>query len=180
MGRNGADWGLTFCSALRMSSDVKTEPAKTSVRLNGTFEHTLDDKKRLQIPSKWRSEHSPTEWTAVLWPNNGFLIAMPTFAYTEMTLKLERRGRGDRGARDLLRYFSENSADLVIDKAGRVPLPEKLLNEVSIEKEVMLVGMGSEFEIWPLARFREKAVIKPEMAELNIAKYLSESEEPLC
>lgn len=179
-GGNGRERDAKVSFSPDMSNDLKTEPANESVRLNGTVEHSLDDKRRLQFPSRWRSENGAMEWTAVLWPNMGFLIAMPTASYTQMIQKLERRGRGDQNARNLMRYFSENSSDLSMDKTGRVALPEKLLKEVGIEKDVMLVGMGAEFEIWPLTRYREKAVVTAEVAEMNIQKYLTESEEAPC
>jgi MraZ protein len=149
------------------------------MRYNGKVEHSLDDKRRLQIPSKWRPESGEMTWIGVCWPKSGCLNVMSSDSYFEMIDTLEDRGRGDREARDLIRFLSVNSGDLAMDKAGRVMLPENLATAAGIVKDVTLVGAGREFEIWPREKY-ESAVPSAEIAELSFAKLLSKKKESVC
>lgn len=162
-----------------MSSVTQTEPAaRRPMRYNGKVEHSLDDKRRLQIPAKWRPEGEMT-WIGVCWPKSGCLNVMSSESYFEMIDALEDRGRGDREARDLIRFLSVNSGDLVMDKAGRVMIPENLALAAGLQKDATLVGAGREFEIWPREKY-EAAIPSAEVAEVSFAKLLSKKKEVPC
>lgn len=58
-------------------------------------------------------------------------------------------------ARAWQRIFLGNACDVEIDSAGRVLISPELRAAVGLEKEVMMLGMGSHFEIWDAARLAE-------------------------
>jgi MraZ protein len=58
-------------------------------------------------------------------------------------------------ARAWQRIFLGNACDVEIDSAGRVLISPELRAAVGLEKEVMMLGMGSHFEIWDAAKLAE-------------------------
>lgn len=53
------------------------------------------------------------------------------------------------------RIFLGNAADVELDTAGRILVPPELRRAVGISRDVMLLGMGSHFEIWDAAKLEE-------------------------
>jgi MraZ protein len=58
-------------------------------------------------------------------------------------------------ARAWQRIFLGNACDVEMDSAGRVLISPELRAAVGLEKEVMMLGMGSHFEIWDAAKLAE-------------------------
>ncbi len=59
-------------------------------------------------------------------------------------------------ARAWQRIFLGNACDVELDAAGRVLIAPELRNAVGLGREVMMIGMGSHFEIWDAAKLAEK------------------------
>ncbi len=55
-------------------------------------------------------------------------------------------------ARALQRLLLGNATDVDVDSAGRVLVPTELRSAASIERDVMLLGMGAHFELWDSVR----------------------------
>jgi MraZ protein len=146
------------------------------VTYNGQFTHGVDDKRRVQIPARWRPNSGEMEWKALLMPKGGlqghYLVALTTDTHNRVMAKLNAAGMGDEKALAVMRYFSRNSGDLVMDKAGRVILPENLAKAAGIEKEAILVGMFERFEIWSPDRFNATAAQEDAVVPLELGKYL--------
>ena len=159
-----------------MTAETNTAPSMPPVSYNGQFVHGLDEKRRLQIPSKWRPASGDMEWRALLWPKGGnqgyFLVALTAENHARVMQKLNAASMGDEKALAVMRYFSRNSGDLVMDKAGRVVLPENLAKAAGIEREAVLVGMWERFEIWSPERFAQTAAQDDAVAPLELGKYL--------
>lgn len=124
----------------------------TGNNYTGEFQHTLDAKNRVTIPSKWRpSKDSEGDGKAqfLLIPMPaGFVAVYPQRMIDRLNEVAANIGLGDRkGQRALRRIFS--LADTVIsDGQGRVTLSEKLLQHAKIDKDSILNGMLNYFEIW--------------------------------
>jgi MraZ protein len=58
-------------------------------------------------------------------------------------------------ARAWQRIFLGNAADVEMDTAGRILIAPELRSAVALSREVMMLGMGSHFEIWDAARLAE-------------------------
>ena len=131
------------------------EPTYTSV-----YRHGVDEKRRLQIPSKWRGPaDQDQEFTMVLWPN-GFekdvcLTVFPTKVLQQMKSKLAEKPFNDPEANALRRFIGERADTATLDKAGRMCLPEQMAKAIGVEKEAVLVGMLDRFQIWNPKRHEE-------------------------
>jgi MraZ protein len=124
----------------------------------GTFEHALDAKHRLTVPAKYRAALAAGVVLAVspeTEPGTPRSIAMWTpedyEQYTEAALSglnpLSPR------ARDLSRVLFGNSHDLELDSANRVMIPSGLMSYASLDKEVVVTGVGNCLEIWDRATY---------------------------
>lgn len=156
--------------------DQTTNAAAPKLTYNGQFTHGLDEKRRLQIPSKWRPESGEMEWRALLWPKGTqqgyYIVALTVEAHERLMAKLTQASMADEKALSVMRYFSRNSGDLVMDRAGRVCLPEQLARTAGIEKEAVLVGMWDRFEIWSPERFGQMAAMEDAIVPMELSKYL--------
>jgi MraZ protein len=113
----------------------------------GQYEHTLDAKNRLTIPSKFRAALSAgvvlaksldpcvTIWTPAAWEG-----------YTERAIG--SRDPFSREARQLQRYFHAGSFDAQLDSAGRIMLPQALIEHARLSRDVVVIGGGESAEVW--------------------------------
>ena len=165
----------THCAAQVMATETNAAPTAPVV-YNGQFVHGLDDKRRLQIPSRWRPASGEMEWMAVLWPKGGiqgvYLNVLTRQSHARMMERLAANSMADEKALAMMRYFSRNSGELVMDKAGRVVLPENLAKAAGIDKEAVLVGMWERFEIWSPERFNQTTAQEDAVALQELGKYL--------
>ena len=54
------------------------------------------------------------------------------------------------------RIFLGNASDIEMDGSGRILVTPELRSAASIERDVMLLGMGSHFELWDAATYAQK------------------------
>jgi MraZ protein len=113
----------------------------------GTFEHTLDAKNRLTIPSKFRAALS-----GGVYLSRGVercLTLYPAQTYTDMA---ERALAGinplSTQGRELRRVLYATALETELDSAGRVMVPPKLLEHAGIGREVVVTGVGECLELW--------------------------------
>ena len=119
------------------------------------FHHGVDEKRRVQIPSKWRPASTEIELTMILWPNspqpgNHILVLSPG-ENRALGEKMKTMSLSDPRAAALRRYIGANSANVSVDKAGRMLIPTPLADKAQIEptSEAVLVGLVDKgFEIW--------------------------------
>jgi len=112
----------------------------------GSYAHSLDDKNRLVIPSKMRSEIG-----ARLYIMKGFDGAVSLFtekSFEKLMAEFNSLPFNKKDARSYLRTQLATTSELELDKAGRVILPGNLLEKYSISKNVMVIGMGDHIEVW--------------------------------
>ena len=121
----------------------------------GHYEHSLDAKNRLSIPSRFRAAFSDG---IVLAKDPETCLAVWTPATHEAIIERALGQLNPMSAeyRKLARYHQGNSFDLELDAAGRVTLPPPLLADAGIEKEVMVVGVGDHLEVWSRERWRHQ------------------------
>src|SRR5271165_2227412 len=104
-----------------------TENAETIYYLS-QFRHGVDEKRRVQIPSKWRPSQPDTELTLILWPNGPFqeanLLVLPPARMKALSDKIEAMPFADSKAQALRRLIGSKSASVTLDKAGRICIPD--------------------------------------------------------
>lgn len=131
----------------------------------GTFNHNLDDKSRLTLPSKFREKIGSKVYVTKgfdhclnLYPEDTFLTIADKYSQLNELSPEERQYR---------RAFFATSCDYDLDKAGRITLSKDQLQRASIEKEVVLVGNNDHIEIWDRKVFEEVDKLQDENFELN-------------
>jgi MraZ protein len=118
--------------------------------LFGNFELTLDEKNRLLVPSDIRKAWNPEDGdTLVILPGvNEKLWVYTEKFYEEMSQRLESKmePEDDKVHFDLANFALANRIE--VDKAGRILIPDRMVKENRLDREVMVLGARDHFEIW--------------------------------
>lgn len=110
------------------------------------YNHTVDTKGRLIIPSKFREILG--EEFVVTKGMDGCLFAYANDDWKVFEEKLTSLPITNKDARKFARFFLAGAAQVEVDKQGRILLPSHLREFGELEKDVVLVGVGSRIEIW--------------------------------
>lgn len=123
------------------------------------YRHGVDEKRRVQIPAKWRSADEGVQYALILWPNSGqadaCLLVLPPAAFGELVAKIKAMPFADPKAEALRRILGEKSDRVQLDKAGRICLPDWMAAAVGIKDEAVLNGMFDRFQIWSPERYEQ-------------------------
>lgn len=132
------------------------------ITFRGEYDFGMDDKRRVQIPAKWR----PAEGVACLvlvWrasdQKHPCLLVLPPHTARKLDEKLEAMPFGDPKAEALRRLLWGDSDEVTVDSAGRICLPDKLAGKAGLGKKVMLVGLGDRFQIWNQEHYGETRTV---------------------
>ncbi len=123
----------------------------------GHYEHSLDAKHRLSIPSRFRAAFSSG---LVLAKDSDACISVWTSETHEHTVDRALQGKNPFSSeyKRIQRFFQANSFDLELDSSGRVTLPPPLMSHAGVEKEVVVAGVGDHLEVWGNERWREEQI----------------------
>jgi MraZ protein len=140
---------------------------------NSTFKHGVDEKRRLQIPAKWRPEEPGTQLTMVVWPKHQAgtcLRVLPPEKMAKLAADIDAMPNSDPAKVILKRFVGSKSVQVTLDKAGRICLPDEMAGAAGIKEEAVLVGMIDRFEIWSPARYEQveamDAMLSPKAFEM--------------
>lgn len=117
----------------------------------GASSLNLDAKGRMSIPAKHRDAlvvQCEGRVTLTRHPH-GCLLLFPRPAWESHR---EQIAAWPMSARAWQRIFLGNASDVELDSAGRILISPELRAAVGLERETMLLGMGSHFEIWDAAK----------------------------
>ena len=112
----------------------------------GEYHHSIDDKGRLIIPAKFRSELG--DKFIITRGIENCLFAYPEKRWEEIVHKLESLPFTKKDARNFTRFFLSGATVAEFDKQGRVNITSPLINYASIEKDCVIIGTGDRLEIW--------------------------------
>lgn len=138
----------------------------------GEYNHTIDEKGRLIIPSKFREELGNS--FVVTKGLDGCLFAYDNTEWTALEEKLKKLPLTNRDARAFARFMLAGAALVEVDKQGRILLPQVLRGFAELEKDVVLIGVASRIEIWSKDKWSEMSdasdmdEIAEKMADLGI------------
>lgn len=116
----------------------------------GQFRYTLDDKGRVNLPAKFRKAMNPEANDAVV-VTRGFdncLFVYPQDEWMKIENKLSDLSIFQQDNRRFVRVLIGNALDCVLDKQGRINIPQNLAEGVNIKKEVLILGILERIEIW--------------------------------
>lgn len=109
---------------------------------------TLDEKKRMLIPSKFRSYFRNNEVVVVSKGFEGCLVVRNETEFIKWQDKILAQSEGQKEARILARQVFANSEELSIDSKGRINIPQSLLILADIKQKVIMIGLSNKIEIW--------------------------------
>src|ERR1044071_5965460 len=134
--------------------DASASNAKTYY--NSLYRHGVDEKRRIQIPAKWRPAQSEVEVTLILWPKakeGPCPRGLPPEEMAQLMADIDAMSNGDPNKVVLKRFIGSESVQVALDKAGRICLPEEMATAAGIKDEAVLVGLLDRFEIWNPERY---------------------------
>lgn len=117
----------------------------------GEYNHTIDAKGRLIVPSKFRE--SLGDEFVVTKGLDGCLFVYDNQEWTAFEEKLKTLPLTNKEARQFVRFFLAGAASLEVDKQGRILLPANLREFAGLEKDAVLIGVASRIEIWSKERY---------------------------
>lgn len=114
--------------------------------LLGEYHHSIDEKNRLVIPSKYRD----------ILINNSIitrgiekcLYIYPNEEWERIVSKLNTLPFTKKDARSFMRFFYSGATALEFDKSGRINIPSTLISYANIKKECIIIGVNDHLEIW--------------------------------
>ncbi len=114
--------------------------------LIGQYNHTIDPKKRLSLPSKWRAELGDKVIVTAGLDKSLFVYTINE--WNVISEKLSNLPLTSVEGRGFTRYMLGNAYEVDIDSAGRILIPENLKSMAGLETQVVLAGMYKRIEIW--------------------------------
>jgi MraZ protein len=121
----------------------------------GRHRHTLDDKGRLTIPSEWRHAPPGAETFLATPHPDGYIAVLPPGDVDRLYDKIAAMKLSDSEAQSFTSQFFSQTQSFTYDKTGRIGLEAELLAHAGIEKEVVLVGSLTKFNIYSPARWQQ-------------------------
>ena len=143
---------MVGCGRLVLSSGK----AGVLAMLMGEYQHNIDAKGRLIVPSKFREELG--EKFVVTRGMDGCLFGYPLNEWSQLEAKLQEMPLAKKDARTFVRFFYSAATECEIDKQGRINIPANLRTHASLEKGCVVIGVSNRIEIWSDERDRKSVV----------------------
>lgn len=121
----------------------------------GEYTHSIDIKGRVIVPAKFRDDLG--EHFVVTKGLDGCLFVYDNKEWAAFEEKLKTLPLTNKEARAFVRFFLAGAATVEVDKQGRILLPNVLREFAKLDKEAVLVGVGSRVEIWSKENWEETA-----------------------
>lgn len=112
----------------------------------GEYQHSIDDKGRVIIPSKFREELG-FKFVVTKGLDN-CLFVYPVDEWKLFQEKLKGLPLTSKEARAFSRHFFSGAVECEVDKQGRINIPQNLRDHAKIDKEVISIGVSTRVEIW--------------------------------
>lgn len=119
----------------------------------GEYEHTMDDKGRVSLPSKFRARLTGEVW--LVKGLDGCLWLFTQEGYDKFMANLYGREAFDDALRRARRFFSAGSEQLELDSAGRLRIPAVWRKHAGLEKTVTIAGLVDRIELWDPQRWAD-------------------------
>lgn len=132
-----------------MPSDLSNQHAYA-----GTFRHAMDSKHRVTIPARWRRSSEEEQFYLLPSPDGTFLYALPPSEFQKVYETINSDPRipaPDR--RRFARHFFSQAQHCVVDRQGRLLLPDEFCRQAELDSEIVLVGTYDRFEVWNPSRW---------------------------
>ena len=137
----------------------------------GQFEHNIDDKGRMTIPSRFRDEVGEAAILTRAFDQN--LTVMPEPVFEGLAASLNELSVTDPEVRLLQRLIFSNAVRVEFDRAGRMLIPQFLRDQADLKNEAVVVGQGNRFEVWAPELWAEQVSLQNSPATAQRFKELN-------
>lgn len=121
--------------------------------LIGEYKHTLDPKKRLSLPSKWRKELGKK--LVITRGLDNCLFVYPLKEWQKISEKIGQLPLGQADTRGFNRFFLSGAVEAEVDSVGRILIPDFLKVFATLDSKVVLAGIHDRVEIWDDNKWEE-------------------------
>ena len=112
----------------------------------GEYHHTIDEKGKIIIPSKFRESLGKEFIITRGIENCLFIYSLQNWA--DITNKLSSLPFTKKDARTFNRFFMSGATNVELDKQGRVNISKPLIDYANISKDCVIIGTGDRLEVW--------------------------------
>lgn len=112
----------------------------------GTHRPRLDDKGRLALPARFRDELP--EGVVITKGQERCLYGFPVAEFAAIGEKLRHQPMSAKALREYSRTLFGSATQETPDRQGRVTVPQALRDYAGLDRDVVVVGINSRFEIW--------------------------------
>lgn len=119
----------------------------------GEYNHTIDAKGRLIIPSKFREQLGEA---FVITKGNDGCLSIYTKEAWETFLEGIKRMPNNKITRQYVREFVSSAEEVETDKQGRALIPALLREHAGLEKDVVLAGVIDKIEVWDKTKWDDE------------------------
>lgn len=123
--------------------------------LIGEFRHTIDDKNRLSLPSKFRKEMGKTVVVTPGLDSCLFIFTMEEWGTISERLSVSGTSLLQADNRGFNRYLLGRAVEVEVDAVGRMLIPEHLRNRAKLTSKVVFVGVKDRVELWDEAAWNK-------------------------
>ena len=120
----------------------------------GEYQHTLDVKGRMFVPSRFRDDLGDT-FIVTLGLDN-CLFVFPQEEFDRLKAKLDAVSITNKDARRFARFFFARASECEMDKQGRIMIPAILREYAGLTKDVTVVGVSNRVELWNSASWEDE------------------------
>ncbi len=144
------------------------------MRFIGTHYHSMDNKGRVSIPSRYREILQAGKTTQIYLTNFQqkvqednpeqvkYLIAFPAMEWDQIEAMFAEKSVFNTKLRNFQRYIVSRAEECPLDRQGRILVPPILREYAKLSREVVLVGAVRSFEIWDRAAYEAHARLMDE------------------
>ena len=119
----------------------------------GEYEHTLDEKKRVSLPKAFRTGlGKKMVMTRGL---DNCLFVYPRGSWEKVAAKLQELSFAQADTRGFNRFILSGAAEVEVDSAGRILIPDHQKEFAGLKREVVFAGVSDRVEIWDAAQWKQ-------------------------
>jgi division/cell wall cluster transcriptional repressor MraZ len=131
--------------------------ATAQMIFTSVYEHSVDDKRRVPVPFRWRPK-DPLEFTLMVFPEEGvgeYLRVLPPSQWLKLLEEIKGMPSDNEQKPILQRIVARDSLEVRLDSAGRITIPEGMATRADITDTAILSGALGHFELWSPARHKK-------------------------
>ncbi len=150
---------------------MKWDRLKKKHMLIGEYTHTIDEKNRLSLPAKFRTEMGKK---VVLTPGlDNCIFVFSITEWKKITEKLSESSMLNADSRSFNRFLLGGAVEAEIDTIGRVLIPDFLKGRAKLSSKVAVVGVQTRVELWDEGAWTKYKQVVEKQAD-SLAEKLSQ------